>query len=95
MSRVASRLVATVFYLGYLRPAPGTWASAAAIPIAWVLHGLGGFPLLAGATLALFALGWWAIAEQLKDTPAKDPSWIVVDEVIGQWLALWPLSAGL
>jgi phosphatidylglycerophosphatase A len=25
----------------------------------------------------------------------KDPSEIVIDEVVGMWIALWPLSAGL
>ncbi len=29
-----SRLFATFFYVGLLRPAPGTWGSLAAIPVA-------------------------------------------------------------
>lgn len=90
-----TRLVVTVLGIGNLRPAPGTWASAAAIPAAWVLHGLGGFPLLALATALAFAAGWWATARELRRTDDGDPSWIVIDEVVGQWLALWPLSAGL
>ena len=43
--------IATVFGIGHLRPAPGTWGSLAALPVAWALHQLGGFPLLAAATV--------------------------------------------
>lgn len=90
-----SRLVATFFYVGLLRPAPGTWGSAAAIPVAWGLHWAGGFPLLAVATLAAFVLGWQATAAATRDGDDHDPSEIVIDEVVGQWIALWPLSGGL
>ncbi len=89
------RLVATFGHVGLLRPAPGSWASAAAIPLAWGLHGLGGFPLLATATVAVFALGLWAVARLTAGDADPDRPEIVIDEVAGQWLALWPLSAGL
>lgn len=90
-----SRLVATAFGIGRLPGAPGTWGSAAAIPAAWVLHALAGFPGLALATLAAFGIGWWATARATAGSADKDPSEIVIDEVVGQWIALWPLSAGL
>ncbi|MBD3677680.1 MAG: phosphatidylglycerophosphatase A [Rhodobacteraceae bacterium] len=90
-----SRFFATFFYVGLLRPAPGTWGSAAAIPVAWALHGLGGFPLFAVATALVFGLGWWATVEATRGKDDHDPSEIVIDEVAGQWIALWPLSAGL
>ncbi|MCC0063960.1 MAG: phosphatidylglycerophosphatase A [Defluviimonas sp.] len=88
------RLIATVFGTGYLRPAPGTWGSAVAVAAGVVLHGLGGFPLLAAATLAVTALGFWATARMVADLPDKDPSEIVIDEVAGQWIALLAPSAG-
>ena len=53
-----SRLIATFGGVGLIRPAPGTWGSLAAIPLAYALHVAGGFPLLFVATLAAFALGW-------------------------------------
>jgi phosphatidylglycerophosphatase A len=90
-----SRIVATFFFVGHMKPFSGTWGSAAAIPVAWVLHGLGGFPLLAAASLAVFALGWWATARYTAGHAQHDPSEVVIDEVAGQWIALWPLSAGL
>lgn len=88
------RAVTTVFGVGRLRPAPGTWGSAVAVPLAWALHGLGGFAALGLATLAVIALGLWAVARDLPGRADPDPSEIVVDEVAGQWLALWPVSLG-
>ncbi len=90
-----TRAITTFFYVGLLRPAPGTWGSLAALPAAWVLHGLGGFPALAVATLLVCALGTWATAREIAKGDDPDPSEIVIDEVAGQWIALWPLSLGL
>jgi phosphatidylglycerophosphatase A len=88
------RAITTVLYVGNLRPAPGTWGSAAAIPLAWALHVAGGFWLVFLATLAVTVLGWWAVGEATRDSTDKDPSEIVIDEVAGQWIALWPVSLG-
>lgn len=95
LARPLARLIATFFFIGRLPLAPGTWGSAAAILPAWFLHMAGGFPLLALTTLALFLIGWWATAAVTCDSADKDPSEVVVDEVVGQWIALFPLSAGL
>jgi phosphatidylglycerophosphatase A len=90
-----SRAVATFGYLGLLPGPTGTWASVAAVPLAYALHWLGGFPLLAAATALVYALGHWATRVEICDKDDLDPGEIVVDEVAGQWVALWPLSAGL
>ena len=90
-----SRLVATFFGVGLLPWAPGTWGSAAAIPAAWVIHGLGGFPALLAASVAVTFIGWWATASATKGKDDHDPGEIVIDEVAGMWVALLPLSAGL
>lgn len=88
----AARLIATVAGVGYLRPAPGTWGSLAALPLAWVLHQAGGFPALALATLAAFLGGLWATGVMTAGQDDHDPSEIVIDEVAGQFLALWAIS---
>lgn len=85
-------VIATVGGIGYLRPAPGTWGSLAALPLAYGLHQLGGFPLLATATLICTVIGIWATAEMTKGQSNHDPSEIVIDEVAGQWLAIWAIS---
>ena len=88
------RAIATLGPIGHFRPGPGTWGSAAAILLAWAIHALGGFGLFFAATLAVTGLGWWAVSEATRGQTDKDPSEIVIDEVAGQWIALWPVSLG-
>jgi phosphatidylglycerophosphatase A len=90
------RFLTTVFYVGKLRPASGTWGSALAVALALLIHGLGSFPLLAVATLAVTALGFWSVSRDMATRAPSDtdPSEIVIDEVAGQWLALLAPSLG-
>ena len=89
-----SRLIATFFGAGLLRPAPGTWGSLAALPVAWALHLLGGpLALCVGVALA-FGVGLWATRAETAGLPDPDPSEIVIDEVAGMWIALLPVSFG-
>lgn len=87
-----ARLVGTVCGVGYLHPAPGTWGSLAALPLALGLHLLGGFPLLVVATAAVFVAGTWATGVMTAGQKDHDPSEIVIDEVAGQFIALWAIS---
>ena len=87
-----ARMIATVLGVGYIRPAPGTWGSLVALPWAWALHVAGGLPLLALAIGVGFLKGWWATHNVTQGTDNHDPSEIVVDELVGQWIALLPLS---
>ncbi|MDG2340284.1 MAG: phosphatidylglycerophosphatase A [Paracoccaceae bacterium] len=89
-----SMRLATVFGVGYLKPAPGTWGSLAALPMFWVLHVLGGPMIALSATIAVTLIGWWVIAKATAGSDNHDPSEIVIDEVAGQWVALLPLSFG-
>ncbi|MEM6727212.1 MAG: phosphatidylglycerophosphatase A [Pseudomonadota bacterium] len=86
-----SRLVASFFYIGFMRPAPGTWGSLAAallgVGLIWLLGALA----LALAAVLAYAIGLWAT--RLEVGPDNhDPSWIVIDEVAGQWVAMLPLA---
>lgn len=87
-----ARAIGTVFGVGYLRPAPGTWGSLAALPLGWALHQLGGFSLLILATGAVFILGLGVTDVLIRGRDDHDPSEIVIDEVAGQLIALAPLS---
>jgi len=87
--RLANAL-STWFGCGLAPRAPGTAGSAAAILIAVVLHAYAGltgpqFGLLAAL---LFLPAVWAAGVTEEVLKAKDPSCVVVDEVIGQWIAL-------
>ena len=89
-----SRVIAIFFGAGLLRPAPGTWGSAVAIGLGVLIYGYLGFPALLIATIAVTALGFWAVGRELADRPGDDPSEFVIDEVAGQWLALlFPAAA--
>lgn len=81
-------LFVTFFGIGRLNPAPGTWASLAATILAVMLYQAGGAMLLPLAFFVVTILGFWAVPQALAGSSDPDPSWIVIDEVAGQWLAL-------
>ena len=89
-----TNFIATFFYVGHLKPAPGTWGSLAALPAAALLYGIGGpYAVVAGIAVA-YALGLWATSVEIAGKDDHDPSEIVIDEVVGQWLALLPVLFG-
>jgi len=88
-------LIATFLYVGHLRPAPGTWGSLAALPVAYVIYLYGGTLAVAVGALAAFGLGWWATIGETAASDDHDPSHIVIDEVAGQWIALLPVLIGI
>ncbi|SPH17787.1 Phosphatidylglycerophosphatase A [Defluviimonas aquaemixtae] len=90
----AARLFATFFGAGLLRPAPGTWGSLAALPAAWLIVKAAGPWGLVIATLVVFVFGWGATAVETHGKADHDPSEIVIDEVVGQWIALFPIVIG-
>lgn len=85
-----SRLLATWFGCGLAPWAPGTVASAAALAIAYLLHrtlGLEGVDFL-WLALAFVAPAVWSASRVEASSGRRDPSIVVIDEVVGQWLAL-------
>lgn len=84
--------VATFFGIGRLRPGPGTWASALAALI-WLGLGRGlaenlHTPVLASLIVLAIAVGIPAATLVARASALKDPGFIVIDEVAGQWIAL-------
>jgi phosphatidylglycerophosphatase A len=84
---IATR-VASLGGIGRLRPAPGSWGSAAILPIAL----LGPEAALALAIMLTLA-GAWALPIALAASADSDPGWVVIDEGAGQALALAALPA--
>ncbi len=84
--------------LGFLPWAPGTWGSLGAFPLYFLLLSWTSFEGMC-LTLALITLlSWVAIKSYLREkTSRHDPQEIVVDEVVGQLIALSPagLNPGL
>ena len=89
------RIVGSFGGVGFAPVGASTWGSLAALPTGYLLHLLGG-PLLLGLGIVVaFALGFWATRVETFEQEELDPSHIVIDDVVGQWIALMPLSLGL
>ncbi len=84
--------ISTVLGIGHLRPAPGTWASAATalagLTIALCAPPTLVQPILAGGALVAFAIGIPAATRTGRHLGSADPSQVVIDEVCGQFAAL-------
>jgi phosphatidylglycerophosphatase A len=83
----AATLLSTFFGVGRAPFAPGTAASLAALPLAWIIQRYAGPYMLALAALLAFAVGIWSTGVYARATGKSDPSECVIDEVAGQWLA--------
>ena len=94
MNRLAVTL-ATWFGCGYFPWGPGTAGSLAAVLIAAGLHAYFGAGRVTLAVLVLVFLlpGIWASTRTARVLKTEDPSIVVVDEVLGQWLTLLGASA--
>jgi phosphatidylglycerophosphatase A len=85
---------ATFFGAGLLKPGPGTWGSVAAV-LLWGAFASLAHPsrlmlliaLLIGIALAII-LGIPAATIVERESGLHDPGFVVIDEVIGQWIAL-------
>ena len=86
-----SWIVATWFGSGLLPKAPGTWGSLAAIPFAYLISIYTCPYALISGIVALFFIGIWVSDKIEESSQIKDPGFIVVDEVVGQWMAILPL----
>ncbi len=87
-----SKLIATLFGLGQFPVAPGTVGSAAAVITAVVASYSGvGLKHVAPAVVLMCIFGWMAVSAALQEFESSDPSAIIIDEFVGQWIALLPL----
>ena len=84
--RYLADCIVTMLYIGRIPLAPGSWASLAAV-ILWlnIFNNLN-YLLLPIISLILFFIGTYFSHLALKTTNKKDPSFIVVDEWVGQWI---------
>ena len=83
-------LISTWGGCGYAPAAPGTVGSLAALAIAWMLVHYASWRPSYFVLLVLIMLGpaIWSAGTTACESKLKDPGVVVVDEVLGQWLAL-------
>jgi phosphatidylglycerophosphatase A len=86
--------VATFFGAGFGKPGPGTWGSVAAV-LLWaaevMLRRPSAHTMLVGLLVWIafsIALGIPASTIVARESGLRDPQFVVIDEVAGQWIAL-------
>ena len=79
--------IATGFGSGYLPKAPGTWGSLVGVALWFFLRDLT-VPSYLGVIGALFVVGTLCAGSAEKIVDRADPGLVVVDEIVGQLLAL-------
>jgi phosphatidylglycerophosphatase A len=91
------KLFVSFFGLGLSPKAPGTVGSLGAALVAYPILVLGdrwGVPfLLPLLAVLLFFVSIPLVKRAMEATQTDDPGWIVIDEVVGQWLAISMLGA--
>jgi phosphatidylglycerophosphatase A len=93
MPSLPSKLLGTLFYLGYVPVFPGTLASFVAASIVLLLKPLPGlFYLLTGITLLV---GFLVAGNTEKAVGRKDPPCVVIDEAAGMFVSLLGLPPTL
>ena len=90
------QLIATGCGVGFFPYGPGTMGALFAIVVWYLLSLLVSMPSLIGITLALVVLftflGAWS-ATVSECYWGEDPSRVVIDEVVGQWIVLLAIPA--
>lgn len=82
-------VIASGFGCGYVKGAPGTAGAAAALLPLWLLenYAAGKWPL-AVLVLLVAPLAVWSARVAATSSGRKDPSFVVIDEMVGQWVAM-------
>ena len=93
--KILSDIIVTSFYIGKLPKAPGTWASAIATIVWLYLFDDSNSYLLPFLSIMLLIIGTFFSYLSLKQSNDHDPSYIVIDEWVGQWIALSFLPVSL
>jgi phosphatidylglycerophosphatase A len=91
--RAVPLALATVFGVGYVPIAPGTFGSAAGLLAWWPLHSASA-GVQAGAIVALFAIGSWSGSVAERHFARTDPRQVVIDELMGMLITLFLVPVG-
>lgn len=88
----ASKIIATVFGIGYFPIAPGTLTSLIVIFLYKLYLYELSWPLYLLLLFLLFFVGVFASSKCASELNKKDPRIIVIDEAVGQLLVLFRMS---
>lgn len=82
------KLFLTFFYLGLIKPAPGTWGSIGGAICGYFIYQYISATTLFLASILLCLVSINIINDYEKKIKIHDASFIVIDEVAGVWLAI-------
>ena len=84
-----SEIIGTMFYIGKIPFAPGTWGSLVALLLWYLIKPKIIDPLFLLITGGLFFIGI-AVSEIItRELENHDPKEIIIDEWVGMWIALY------
>lgn len=86
--------IATGFGSGFSPKAPGTVGTLVALLPWWFLMRELSPQVYLAVLVVAFALGVWASDWAIRRTGIQDPGFVVWDEFVGLWIALWLLPSG-
>lgn len=81
-------LIATWFGFGLINPMSGTWGTVAALPLAYLILEFSSLYVMLSIILIMYFLGILSINKYFQSNKIFDRSEIVIDEVVGIWIAL-------
>ena len=84
-----SEIISTVFFIGRFPIAPGTFCSFLAFLAWYFLRSYIESEFILYISLVLFFVGVAVSTVYSEFISEEDPSDIVIDEWVGQWIALW------
>ena len=95
MNRKVAEFIGTVFNIGKLPLAPGTWSSFLAVLVWYIFFGEINPIYFLLIIFILFLLGIISSKIIIKNSIEHDPSKIVIDEWVGQWISFLFLPVSL
>ena len=81
-------LLVTFGYIGKVKYIPGTIGSFAGLLVGAVIIKLTNYNVFMSCFFVLTVISIFAVDEYLKSSENLDPQEVVVDEVLGQWIAI-------
>ena len=78
----------TLFNLGFVKFMPGTLGSLVSLPLGYITLKLFGFWTYTLIIILLILISYYAISKYLILNKSKDPKEVIIDEFIGQFIAL-------
>ena len=81
------------FYVGYIKYAPGTIASFLALLIYYFIPSIFIYQIM--ILLFLLIIAFYLCFLYSENSPIKDPSYIVIDEIVGMYIAVFMLPKSI